>query len=110
MPKEEEPILSGNFTAADLAKLMQTMSASQKEVMNDFAKTLAANIVHPEPSTQQRERILKTLADRNAQAAENEAAKAYKRAHCMSPADPNKPHRRSGQQWQNWNGTPVIAW
>ena len=111
MPKEEEqPILSGNFTASDLAKLMQTMSASQKEVMNEFAKTLAANIVHPEPSSKQREHALRTMADRNKQAAENEAAREYKRKHCMAPANPDIPHRRSGQQWQNWNNTPVIAW
>ena len=43
MKDEEKPILSGNFSAEDLARLMQTMSASQKDVMNEFAKTLAAS-------------------------------------------------------------------
>ena len=99
-----------SLSVENMLKLIEKMSASQRETMEKSITILAEKIVHPDPTPKQREHAMKTLADRNKQAAENEAAKEYKRKHCMSPANPDIPHRRSGQQWQNWNNTPVIAW
>jgi hypothetical protein len=104
LPKHE------NLSVENMLKLLEKMSAEQRVSMEKSITILAEKITHPDPSPKQRENALRTIADRNKQAAENEAAKAYKRKHCTSPADPSRPHRRTGQQWQNWNNTSVIAW
>lgn len=107
---EEKQVLSGTFTAEDLAKIFQTMNASQLEAMKMFASELATKITHPEPTSKEREQTLQALAQRSEQAQQNEATKAYKRAHCCPPAMPHLPHRRSGQSWGMFSGSSVIAW
>jgi hypothetical protein len=103
---EEKKAITETSTLDEMKAFMKLWMEANRESNTD----LAMKIANPEPTAAQREARLKTLADRTAQAAVNEAAKDFKRKHCMSPADPHHPHMRTGQQWQNWNRTPVIAW
>src|SRR5258708_36107628 len=99
-----------NLSVEAMLKLMEKMSSEQRVSMEKSITILPEKITHPDPTPKQREHTLKTTADRNKHAAENEAATEYKRKHCMSPANPDIPHRRSGQQWQYWNNPHGIAW
>lgn len=100
--KEKVQMLSGSFSAEELATLIQTMADSNREALKDFARELASRITHPEPRPEEiarRQTNLKAHQDR----CEQEAAdKARKRASCT--------HRRVGAQWGMFNGSSVIAW
>ena len=111
MPKEEPEKQNGSsISVEDMNRIMQTMTAAQLDMMKTFAGELAMKMNNPEPTPKERMSMLANLAERNKQAEQNEAMKAHKRAHCMPPAQPMMPHRRSGSQWGMFNGTSTIAW
>lgn len=108
--KKEKEVISGTFTAADMAKLIKSMSESNQQALKEFAKELAMGIAHPEPTAKEQELALQQVKLRIERAREEDAQKDHKRKHCVHPARPAFPHRRYGTEWGMFNGTSVIAW
>jgi hypothetical protein len=108
--QKAEPLMSGTFTSKEMLALIKEMSASNQEAFKEFAKDLAQQITHPEPTTEERERLKQQMLENARAAGEAAELKQLKRRHCAFPANPALPHRRSGQGWGMWNGTTTIAW
>jgi hypothetical protein len=108
--EEQHEVVSGTFTAAELAKLIKTMTESNQASLQEFAKELAFNITHPQQTEQQKEFAKQQVLLRIERAQEEDAQKDHKRKHCVHPARPNQPHRRYGTEWGMFNNTSVIAW
>ena len=56
--KKEKEVISGTFTASDLANLIGTMAQSNREALKEFARELATGIAHPEPTDKEKELML----------------------------------------------------
>lgn len=108
--EKKNEVISGTFTAEDLAKLITTMAESNQEALKAFASELAYKIQNPDPTPAERENLLKQVQLRADRAREEDALKEHKRKHCVYPARPSYPHRRMGTEWGMFNGTSVIAW
>jgi prolyl-tRNA synthetase len=110
-PKEEkQEMLSGTFTASELAAAIKQMADSNQASLKEFAKELAFNITHPEQTDAQKENAKRNVMYRIQRAREEDLMKEDKRKHCVHPARPSHPHRRYGVEWGMFNGTSVIAW
>ena len=106
----DKPMVSGAFTAEELAKLIEKMAESNTISMKEFAKELASRITHPDPTDQELKSRQEAMQERIDSARENEASKQDRRRHCIHPASPHAPHRRSGANWGMFQGSSVIAW
>lgn len=108
--KKHQELISGNFTADELVKVIKTMAESNQEALKEFAHELAFKMAHPEPTEREKELALQQVKMRIERAREEDAQKEHKRKHCVHPARPAFPHRRYGTEWGMFNGTSVIAW
>lgn len=108
--ESNKPILTGAFTVEELANLLKTMSESNKDSMKEFAAELASRITHPDPTPDELKQRQDAMKEKIESARELEAMKADRRRHCMYPANPHMPHRRSGANWGMFNGSSVVAW
>ena len=106
----DKPVVTGAFTAEDLAKLIKEMSVSNQESFKEFAKELASRITHPDPTEDELKARQAALQEKIESARELEGMKQERRKHCVYPASPHAPHRRSGANWGMFQGSSVIAW
>lgn len=100
--KKEEPQISMDQMLA----LIKQMAEANKE----FAAELARNIANPPPTEEEQKRRAERVAAWVSQAQIEEESKQERRKHCVPPANPANPHRRTGSQWGSFNNTSVIAW